>query len=99
MLEFEFIKEGFRYVPSIVGAIIIVLIFVAYLKEKDKHQINREAIFLKHIEARDIQFMETVRDVNRECHEVQQRSMNAMEKCIGVMGEVKNALSSFNQKN
>lgn len=80
MGEWSWLSEA----PSIVLMVVVVIVFVSYLRARDRS--NDEAIhrytsqFVGYMKARDESLAVTLRHMGDDCHSVQRRSIEALDR-------------------
>lgn len=65
--------------PAAAMVVIVVVLFIRYLRVRDEASERRESKMLAYMEERDTKLAETLRHMGDDCHGVQRRTIEALE--------------------
>lgn len=91
MSQWSFLKEGLQYAPSLVGAIVIVVLFLRYLNARDKRDIEKEVMLQQDFDKRD----DVLKGISSQGFEIHKQSNEVIKENTQVLGAVKHALDQL----
>ena len=94
MNELRLFEEGLKYAPSLIGIIIIVLMFLKYLQHRDVKDLERERMMKEDFDKRD----KTITTIATQAFEVHRSSNEVIKENTKILGEVKYALEQTLRK-